>query len=87
MAVGFAGGIPPLRGRAVTGSLSNAAGASFNALRLLATTISPGILQARANCGPVSLHINGRAVTVPLRLGQQLRQLGDVGRLPGSSSQ
>jgi len=44
--------------------LGCAAGASFNALRLLATTISPGILQARVNSGPISLHINGRAVTV-----------------------
>ena len=68
--------IPPLRGRAVIGPLSNASSAFFNALRLLATTILPGILQASANSGPVPHH---RAVTVQLRLAQQLRQLCDVG--------
>jgi hypothetical protein len=66
-------------GRAVIGPLSNAASASFNALRLLATTILPGILQASANSGPVP---HRRVVTVQLRLAQQLRQLGDVGGDP-----
>ena len=50
--------------------------AFFNVLRLLATTILPGILQASANNGPVP---HRRVVTVQLRLAQQLRQLGDVG--------
>lgn len=59
----IAGGIPRLRGRAVTGFLSSATGFSFNALSLLVTTISPRISQARANCGLVPLRVNGKIAT------------------------